>query len=222
MQQFLFLSDTTTPIVPLTLGYFWVAAVGIDPVDLEPILTLQVRMLRGEAIATPLRVSQAIDTRDAIAKFIYEHLFTWLVRRLNERLSPRVENADNTSNSQSSLPSVSDPTVIAVLDIFGFEDFHRNGFEQLCINTANEQLQYFFNQHIFTWELQEYQSEGACAKHLRSRHHGSFYLPCAIYATQGCVVEVAVVVAGTVVIVTSALCGGTRCHCGGRILKDTY
>lgn len=49
---------------------------------------------------------------------------------------------------------------IGLLDIFGFENFPSNSFEQLCINVANEQIQYYFNQHIFTWEQQEYMVEG--------------------------------------------------------------
>lgn len=46
------------------------------------------------------------------------------------------------------------------MDIFGFENFSCNSFEQLCINVANEQIQFYFNQHIFTWEQQEYLIEG--------------------------------------------------------------
>ncbi|CAG2195488.1 DFNB30 [Mytilus edulis] len=50
--------------------------------------------------------------------------------------------------------------IIGLLDIFGFENFPKNSFEQLCINIANEQIQYYFNQHIFAWEMAEYKSEG--------------------------------------------------------------
>ncbi|PSN47190.1 hypothetical protein C0J52_07874 [Blattella germanica] len=53
-----------------------------------------------------------------------------------------------------------EPLAVGLLDIFGFENFPRNSFEQLCINIANEQIQYYFNQHIFTWEQQEYMAEG--------------------------------------------------------------
>lgn len=49
---------------------------------------------------------------------------------------------------------------VSLLDIFGFEKFPKNSFEQLCINIANEQIQYYFNQHVFAWEMQEYMNEG--------------------------------------------------------------
>ena len=52
---------------------------------------------------------------------------------------------------------------MGILDIFGFENFGHNSFEQLCINIANEQIQYYFNQHIFAWEQQEYVNEGVKA-----------------------------------------------------------
>ena len=49
---------------------------------------------------------------------------------------------------------------IAILDIFGFENFKSNSFEQLCINIANEQLQFYLNEYIFVWEFEEYAAEG--------------------------------------------------------------
>ena len=92
-------------------------------------------------------VPRATDCRDALAKALYGRLFGWIVQEINQMLSP-------------GLASQRDLTEIGILDIFGFENFANNSFEQLCINLANEQLQNFFNQHIFKWELEEYKREG--------------------------------------------------------------
>lgn len=53
---------------------------------------------------------------------------------------------------------------IGILDIFGFENLKTNSFEQLCINIANEQLQFYFNEYIFVWEFDEYAVEGVKAE----------------------------------------------------------
>ncbi|XP_023619094.1 unconventional myosin-IXb isoform X3 [Myotis lucifugus] len=92
---------------------------------------------------------QAITARDSMAKSLYSALFDWIVLRINHALL-------NKKDMEESVSCLS----IGVLDIFGFEDFERNSFEQFCINYANEQLQYYFNQHIFKLEQEEYQSEG--------------------------------------------------------------
>ncbi|XP_067271466.1 si:zfos-588f8.1 isoform X4 [Pseudorasbora parva] len=93
--------------------------------------------------------SEAITARDSMAKSLYSALFDWIVLRINHALL-------NKKDMEESVSCLS----IGVLDIFGFEDFETNSFEQFCINYANEQLQYYFNQHIFKLEQEEYQSEG--------------------------------------------------------------
>lgn len=90
---------------------------------------------------TPLNIDQALDARDAVAKSLYSTLFSWLVQRINR------------------IVCKGDKTCIAILDIFGFEDFKENSFEQLCINYANENLQFHFNKHVFKLEQQEYARE---------------------------------------------------------------
>ncbi|KAI6653611.1 hypothetical protein LOD99_3506 [Oopsacas minuta] len=107
-------------------------------------LTHKRTVTRGEEFHTPLLVEQALDARDALAKALYSHLFNWLVMKIN-------------SIVYANLPKYS--VSIAVLDIFGFEMFQVNSLEQLCINYANEQLQYYFNEYIFHLEQQEYMKE---------------------------------------------------------------
>ncbi|TRY98933.1 hypothetical protein DNTS_016988 [Danionella cerebrum] len=92
---------------------------------------------------------KAITARDSMAKSLYSALFDWIVLRINHSLL-------NKRDLEESVPCLS----IGVLDIFGFEDFKTNSFEQFCINYANEQLQYYCNQHIFTLEQEEYLAEG--------------------------------------------------------------
>ncbi|KAI8483301.1 hypothetical protein Bbelb_389050 [Branchiostoma belcheri] len=121
---------------------------GVDSADLESSLTQSVvRTNKGELIQRNYSVQQALASRDAVSKALYGRLFGWLVNKINQLLAP-------TDTSIAELQQ------IGVLDIFGFEHFEHNSFEQLCINLANEQLQYFFNQHIFLLEQEEYQREG--------------------------------------------------------------
>ncbi|XP_015595858.1 myosin-IIIb isoform X2 [Cephus cinctus] len=120
---------------------------GIETNDLLEALTSNSVVTRGETITRNNTVTEACAARDAMAKGLYGRLFDWMVNQINCLLS-----FNRSPNYE--------PLAIGLLDIFGFENFPRNSFEQLCINIANEQIQYYFNQHIFTWEQQEYMAEG--------------------------------------------------------------
>lgn len=101
---------------------------------------------RGEKIVSNLTQQQATVVRDSVAKFIYSSLFDWLVERINVSLATE----EVLSHAHS---------FIGVLDIYGFEHFAKNSFEQFCINYANEKLQQEFNQHVFKLEQEEYLRE---------------------------------------------------------------
>jgi myosin XV len=98
---------------------------------------------RNERVFTALNIDQALDARDAFAKALYSSLFSWLVARVNHIVYKGTKQT----------------AAISILDIFGFETFTENSFEQLCINYANENLQFYFNKHIFKLEQQEYAKE---------------------------------------------------------------
>ena len=100
-----------------------------------------------------------MDKRDALAKCLFSFLFQWLVDRLNDTIAARGTTATS--------PDASDRWgFIGVLDIYGFEMFEHNSFEQLCINYANEKLQRHFNKHIFEVEQKEYVAEGIDWRHI--------------------------------------------------------
>ncbi|XP_074563999.1 myosin-12-like [Curcuma longa] len=94
-------------------------------------------------ITKPLDPEAAALSRDALAKIVYSRLFDWIVDKIN------------SSIGQDPLAK----SIIGVLDIYGFESFKVNSFEQLCINLTNEKLQQHFNQHVFKMEQEEYTKE---------------------------------------------------------------
>nr|XP_038950146.1 unconventional myosin-IXb isoform X24 [Rattus norvegicus] len=116
---------------------------------LVEVLTKRKTITVNDKLILPYSLSEAITARDSMAKSLYSALFDWIVLRINHALL-------NKKDMEEAVSCLS----IGVLDIFGFEDFERNSFEQFCINYANEQLQYYFTQHIFKLEQEEYQGEG--------------------------------------------------------------
>ncbi|KAH7574460.1 hypothetical protein JRO89_XS03G0299300 [Xanthoceras sorbifolium] len=98
---------------------------------------------REGSIVKALDCNAAIASRDALAKTVYARLFDWLVEKINRSVGQDL-------NSQIQ---------IGVLDIYGFECFKYNSFEQFCINFANEKLQQHFNEHVFKMEQEEYRKE---------------------------------------------------------------
>ncbi|XP_060899643.1 unconventional myosin-X [Labrus mixtus] len=116
---------------------------GLNSDQLAEVLTHRSMILRGEEISTPLTVEQAVDSRDSMAMALYSQCFNWITRKLNNRIRGK-----------------EDFKSICILDIFGFENFEVNRFEQFNINYANEKLQEYFNKHIFSLEQLEYNKEG--------------------------------------------------------------
>ncbi|CAF97644.1 unnamed protein product, partial [Tetraodon nigroviridis] len=116
---------------------------------LESSLTSRSIMTMTESVSKPLSAAQASDCRDAFVKAIYDKLFIWIVGKINSVIYRNLAKSPKSS-----------PLSIGLLDIFGFENFYRNSFEQLFINFANEKLQQFFVGHIFKREQEEYRREG--------------------------------------------------------------
>ncbi|XP_033629004.1 myosin-IIIb-like isoform X1 [Asterias rubens] len=121
---------------------------GIEQDDLSEAITSSSVVACGETIVRQNTKYQAEDIRDALSKALYGRLFNWIVNKINTLLKPTEQAGEDGQRS------------ISILDIFGFENFSVNSFEQLCINIANEQIQFYFNQHIFAMEQEEYITEG--------------------------------------------------------------
>jgi len=100
---------------------------------------------RSSAYCVPLEPQKAKDGRDSLCQTMYGFMFNWIVTKINAVLSADVAKTRTTK--------------IGVLDIFGFEIFEKNSFEQLCINFANEKLQQHFNAHTFKLEEEVYKAE---------------------------------------------------------------
>ncbi|AQL00935.1 Myosin-9 [Zea mays] len=114
-----------------------------NPGALEDALCKRVMVTPEEVIKRSLDPYNATISRDGLAKTIYSRLFDWLVDKINSSIGQ----------------DASSKCLIGVLDIYGFESFKANSFEQFCINYTNEKLQQHFNQHVFKMEQEEYTKE---------------------------------------------------------------
>ncbi|KAK8532473.1 hypothetical protein V6N13_131799 [Hibiscus sabdariffa] len=110
---------------------------------LEDSLCKRIIVTRDESITKCLDPESAALSRDALAKIVYSRLFDWIVDKINSSIG---QDPDSKF-------------LIGVLDIYGFESFKTNSFEQFCINLTNEKLQQHFNQHVFKMEQEEYTKE---------------------------------------------------------------
>ncbi|KIY50413.1 myosin-1 [Fistulina hepatica ATCC 64428] len=137
-------SVITDPSTPAFVAH----VLEVDDTSLMKVLTTRVMETqrggrRGSVYDVPLNPAQAAAGRDALAKAIYNNLFEWIVSRINISMKPRTTTAQ----------------VIGILDIFGFEIFEDNSFEQLCINYVNEKLQQIFIELTLKTEQEEYVRE---------------------------------------------------------------
>jgi myosin-5 len=123
----------------------------IPEASFEASLTERTMKTRNETYKVPLNAEKARGATESFAKEIYGRAFLWLVRCINDATAAELNYKSGTMSSFG---------IIGLLDIFGFESFVRNRYEQLCINYCNEKLQAKFTQDIFRSVQEEYEREG--------------------------------------------------------------
>ncbi|KAF0301962.1 Myosin-IA [Amphibalanus amphitrite] len=141
--------ETTTVSTPERLEAVG-ALLSVTPAELGKTLCHRVIAAGGEVMEKGHTGVQASYGRDAFAKAIYERLFTWIIQEVNSAIEVREESQRYRTKN----------TVIGVLDIYGFEIFNNNSFEQFCINYCNEKLQQLFIELVLRQEQEEYSREG--------------------------------------------------------------
>lgn len=125
---------------------------GVPDSSIEQALCNRTVITRNDSVTVPLDPVEATENRDALAKTVYSKMFDWMVEKINAAICSPESDIDGQ---------------IGVLDIFGFEDFAQNGFDQFCINYANEKLQQKFTTDVFKTVEDEYVREGLQWDHIQ-------------------------------------------------------
>eukprot|EP00667_Euglena_gracilis_P002113 EG_transcript_2113 len=131
-------------------------------IEMEVLLT-SLTTRRTQLFVKNMNVAQAGDNRDALCKALYSGVFDYLIRRINAALMPPTPIPHTNGRDHSKHPedsALNGTSWVGLLDIFGFEKFDCNSFEQLCINLTNERLQNHYTECIFRRDLKEYAAEG--------------------------------------------------------------
>mmetsp|Transcript_32273 Transcript_32273/g.51489 ORF Transcript_32273/g.51489 Transcript_32273/m.51489 type:complete len:1436 (+) Transcript_32273:626-4933(+) len=125
---------------------------GISLASIKQLLCERLVKLPGEeAVRVRRKLSKAVEARDALAKSLYSEIFDWLLSQINKKFSTVQSDVSSSSHADN---------YVGVLDIFGFEQFQRNDFEQFLINFANEALQETFREQVLIAEARIYREEG--------------------------------------------------------------
>ena len=127
---------------------------GINDEKLTSAICFKTRKIGAQVINSPMNRIECVSIRDAFTKSLYENLFNWLVKRLNNAISfdKNIKYEDILSDKNR--------FSIGILDIFGFEVFKTNSLEQFCINFTNEKLQQLYISYVFKAEMNEFVAEG--------------------------------------------------------------